>query len=254
MNKQILIEQLETLGLSDDEAEVYLFLLENGPRTPLELSRQTSINRSKIYRLVEVMQEKKLLEDTKSAWGQKLVAAPPDNLELIIMREEEQVKQKKDLLTGLIDDLQELPGETHSSFQTKHYKGMEGMKQMFWNGLKAKEETLIFGFSSIDKFTDWKFAEKLRQEAVDRKLHYFEITNTKLSSDWANIKELLEIYQKTKWINPTKLTIKQYTEIHDDIVRVYNWDKKELAGIEIINTNLAEMMKQIFWHYWEIAK
>lgn len=254
MNKQILVEKLEKMGLSEDESEIYLFLLENGPRSPLELSRQTNINRSKIYRLIEVMQEKKLLEDTKTAWGQKLVAAPPDNLELIIARDEEKVKQKKIILDGIIDDLLELPGESESSFQIKYYKGLDGIKQMFWNGLKAKEETLIFGYDSIDKFVGWDFAERLRKESVRRKIYFYELTNDDLDDSWTDIYELLAEYQKTKKVDKKLLTIKQYTEIHDNLVRIYNMDEKERIGIEIINKNYAEMIKQIFWHYWEIAE
>lgn len=254
MNKQLLSEQLHLLGLSEDESSIYLFLLENGPRTPLELSRQMDLNRSKIYRLIELMQSKRIIEDTKTAWGQKLVAAPPENLELIIIKEEETLSHKKSILEDLVNDLKELPAGVKSTFQVKHYKGLEGLKQMFWNGLKAKENTLIFGYSSIDQFVGWDFAEKLRQESVERKLHFYEITNSSPSKDWTKVEKFREVYQHTRWISPQKLTINQYTEIHDEHIRVYNWDEKELVGIELINKNLSEMMKQIFWHYWSIAR
>jgi len=53
MNKQIITTQLEQFGLDEIEAKIYLNLLETGAKTPLDLSRETNINRTKIYRYLE---------------------------------------------------------------------------------------------------------------------------------------------------------------------------------------------------------
>lgn len=37
MNKQIIIEQLQNLGIEEIEANIYIYLLEKGSRTHLEL-------------------------------------------------------------------------------------------------------------------------------------------------------------------------------------------------------------------------
>ena len=61
MNKNELINYLTNLGLTEDEVAVYLGLLEKGEGTPLSISRLTGINRTKVYRLIEQMERRKLL-------------------------------------------------------------------------------------------------------------------------------------------------------------------------------------------------
>ena len=82
MNKQLILKQLVDIGLEEIEANIYLHLLENGPRTHLELSRETNTDRSKIYRYVEKLLKKNLIEESNDAWGKKLQAAKPSNIEL----------------------------------------------------------------------------------------------------------------------------------------------------------------------------
>ena len=63
MNKQIVLTQLQQFGLDDIETTLYIHLIENGPKTPLDLSRETSVNRSRIYRYIDRLKAKKLIEE-----------------------------------------------------------------------------------------------------------------------------------------------------------------------------------------------
>ncbi len=84
MNKQQNIDQLMNLGLEDIEAVLYVHLLENGEQTPLELSRELNINRSKIYRYIEKLVAKKLIEQSVVDRGIRLKASDPKNLEIML--------------------------------------------------------------------------------------------------------------------------------------------------------------------------
>ena len=66
MNKQIVISQLREFGLDEIEVKIYLNLLESGPQTPLELSRGTSINRSRIYRYIDKLKQKNCIRSYNS--------------------------------------------------------------------------------------------------------------------------------------------------------------------------------------------
>ena len=145
MNKQIILKQLNNLGLEDIEAIIYLYLLEHGPRTHLELSRETNIDRSKIYRDVERLKSKKLLEESNNARGQKLRAANPQNLELLIHEKEQEIKIQKDNLPDILRELTSLPSDEQINIEIKHYRGTDGLKQMLWNHMAAKKENLVFG-------------------------------------------------------------------------------------------------------------
>jgi len=256
MNEQIVWKQLTALGLADTEIFIYLHLLKSGPKTPLEISREININRSKIYRLIEMLLQKKLIERSISDRGLRLKASPPANLELLLIANEEKIKDNREALPNIIQSLSYLTNVTTGGFEISHYKGIDGLKQMLWNELKAKE-VMLFGYGSINDFVGKKFGDKHREEAFLRKIKYKEIGNrpeykSKDQSFYNNAYGWEKIYIY-KQIPEKILKIRHGIQIYNDTVAIINWQDKHKVGIEIINRPLAEMQRQIFCHFWKIA-
>ncbi len=257
MNKQALAESLTQLGLSPAEIIIYIHLLKSEPKTPLELSRELNINRSKMYRLLEDLIQKKLLEEHGLNRGFKVKAASVQNLELLVSSEEEKAKTMREFLPDLISSLSSFSSFIRDSFEILHYRGTDGLKQMLWNELRSKE-VLIFGNSTINDFVGKKFGDKHRREAVIRNIQYREIGNelrfkSKDQSFYNSAKNWEKVYQY-KQISEKILKIRHSVETYNDTVSIINWKNGKEAGIEIINKPLAQMQRQIFWKFWNIAK
>lgn len=255
MNNQIIYNQLIEFGLDEVEAKIYLYLLEFGPRTPLKLSREVNVNRSKIYRYIEKMMMKSLIEETNDTWGKKLKASRPENLQLFIAKKEAELNKEIEIVPQLINNLLHFSSKSKSTFEIIHYKGIEGSKQMLWNRLSAKKEFLLFGNETMNNIVGRMFAEKIRTEQVNRRIKQYELENATdqgiyLYTDVHNWKK----YYEARHIPPKSLKIQHYISIFDDTVSIMNWENDEHAGIEIINTALAEMQRQIFWKFWKIAE
>ncbi|MDO8609148.1 MAG: helix-turn-helix domain-containing protein [bacterium] len=255
MNNQLIYNQLIEFGLDDIEAKTYLCLLELGPRTPLQLSRETNINRSRIYRYIEKMMEKSLIEETNDTWGKKLKASPPQNLQLYIAKKEDEIKKGLEMAPGLIHTLLNFPSKLQSSIEIKHYKGIEGLKQMLWNRLSAHKEIVSFGYETMNEIVGKSFAEKIREEQVERKIIWHELENVPdRGKYWYTNVTNWNKYYDSYCISPKILKIKHYVSIFNNIVSIISWQKREQIGIEINDSSLAEMQKQIFWHFWDIGK
>lgn len=255
MNKQIILKQLSNLGLEDIEAIIYLYLLEHGPRTHLELSRETNIDRSKIYRDVESLKSKKLLEESNNARGQKLRAANPQNLELLIHEKEQEIKIQKENLPDILRELTSLPSDEQKNIEIKHYRGTDGLKQMLWNHMAAKKEILVFGYENRNNIAGKTFAETIRYEQVRRKITKIEIENATDQGDYwyTNVPDWGKYY-KSRYIPPKVLNIQQYQVIFNDTISILSWGDGNKVGVEIINSPFVEMYKQIFWKFWEISE
>lgn len=255
MNKQITATQLIDFGLESEEALVYLHLLEHGPKTPLELSRDLNIDRAKIYRLVDKLSKKKLAMESNDAWGKKIQAASPQNIELLIQQKEEILENQKQTLPLLIETLSNLPTFTKREFEVKHYRGQDGLKQMLWNQLSARKEILAFSYKNKNDIAGKTYAEKIRSEQLERKIKLYEIENETDQGDyWYTDVEGWERFYKSRYINPQTLDIKQYTAIFNNTVAVMNWIEGEEVGVEIINSTFADMQRQMFWKFWEISE
>lgn len=255
MNKQLISTQLGQFGLDDAEVQIYLNLLQSGPKTPLDLSRETGVNRTKIYRYIERLKSKKLVEETYMGRGLQLKATGPEALELLIFEKERQVRAQKELLPDLVKELA-TPAVRQSTFEIKHYHGQEGLKQMMWNHLSAKKEILLYGYQTRNEIVGAAFADKVREEQLRRKIKMYEIeeevdpgnftgkfTYTKVSG-WGR-------YYAPRYVDPKILKIRQYTAIFNNTVSIMNWEHGQKVGVEIVNELYAAMQRQLFWGVWK---
>ncbi len=254
MNKQIILSQLDTFGLNDIEAKIYLHLLEYGAQKPLELSRDININRSKIYRYIDRLIAKKLIEVSNAERGKALKASPPQNLELLIHEKEQEIKLQKEALPDLLQELATFPNDQHHGIEIKHYHGTDGLKQMLWNHLSAKKEILVFGYENRNLIAGKAFAETIREEQVLRKITKIEVENATDQGDYwyTNVPNWGKFY-RSRYIPPKILDIKQYQVIFNDTISILSWADGNKVGIEIANSPFVDMYKQIFWKFWEIA-
>lgn len=252
MNKQLILKQLVDVGLEEIEAHIYLYLLENGPRTHLELSREINTDRSKIYRYVEKLVQKSLIEESNDAWGKKLQAAKPSNIELLIQKEEELLKLRKENTPTLINELSGIPTYSEREFEVKYYHGQEGLRQMLWNQLSAEKEILAFSYRNKNDMVGKIYAEKIRTEQVERKIMLYEVENEVDQGDyWYTDVIHWDHFYKSRYISPKILKIKQYIAIFNNTVAIANWINNEEVGVEITNSIYSNMQKQIFWRFWE---
>lgn len=254
MDKQIIIDQLKSYELDAVEAQLYLYLLENGPQTPLQLSRAINIDRSKIYRSIKHLSGSGFIEETHAAWGKKLQAASPTNLLRLVREREDKLGMQKSQLPTLIQELSKSPTYTQREFEVKHYRGQEGLKQMLWNQLSAKKEIVAFSYKNKNDISGKTYAEKIRTEQLSRKIMLYEVENETDQGDyWYTAVTGWEKYYQSHHISPKILDIKQYIAVFNNTVAIMNWLDSEEVGIEITNAPYADMQRQIFWQFWELA-
>ena len=146
VNKLDLKQKLNLLGLTDNQAEIYLLLLKQGLTSLLELSRQSTINRTTIYRVVEDLKTLNLAEEIIDSRGIKVKAVAPENLNLLLTQKETELTYLKSNLSNLISSLSAIKDQPVPSTQMVYFRGVSGLKQLLWNILKAKGESdgLVF--------------------------------------------------------------------------------------------------------------
>ena len=256
VNKIELKQKLNLLGLTDNQAEIYLLLLKQGLTSLLELSRRTSINRTTIYRVIEDLKTLNLAEEVIDSRGTKVKAVPPENLNLLVTQKETELNDLKSNIQDLISNLSAIKDQPSPFPQVVYFRGVNGLKQLLWNVLKTKGESVGYGFADWNQSVGREFAEKLRQERVKRKIYDREIQNTDQAgpmSDWTSVKNYGQVYQ-ARFLPRKVIDIKHDTYVYNDVFTFYNFIKGELFGIEIHNAEIAKTQKQIFEVLWQMAK
>lgn len=252
--KNGIVERLRLLGLSSDEAKLYLELLKE-PSSHLKLAHATGVNRTKVYRLADNLEKRSLITKRTDDRGTFLVAADPATLEIELINQEQKLSQQRQAFAALLPVLTPIKQGDNSAFVIHTYEGREGFKQMLWHELKATKEVLIFGSGTIeDLVDDRRWAERHRAATVQagyvvRELHNL---NTK-QEPFTNNADFMKQSYRRRLLTTETLTLEHQLVICNDTVAVYHWRDEQKVGVEIVNKDYAAMMRQMFNHYWTMA-
>lgn len=116
MNK--INEMLEDLGLEKREIKIYLALLQNNTRPALQLSKETRIDRTTIYDILERLIDKGIVSSIIKNNTKHFTALMPDELLL-------HFKEKYSTLEGMLPDLKKLTTQTKETLKCEIFQAKE---------------------------------------------------------------------------------------------------------------------------------
>jgi sugar-specific transcriptional regulator TrmB len=245
---------LKPFGLSSQESEIYLKLLENNELSALEISRDLHIGRTKVYRILDKLISKQLVIQKLESSGFKFGACDPSQFSLLLSKQEGELEILKKSLPEVLDILKNRIGNKNPGSQIFYYRGKEGLLRVNWNLLNAKGEFLSYEVSNAEAYMPHREAERLRQELVNRKIHtrtLINIKNFKISSDI----EGLENFYKIHFIDEKILKIRADIFIYNDIFAICHYlDDGDIFCLEMQNEYLVKMQREIFENLWKQSK
>ena len=256
----IIDEYLTALGFTKEEAALYLGLVRFGPMTLLEASRKTKIERTKLYRLIDTLAERGIIEDIPQYKHRTIKSADISTIELLVKERERQdtfLKQSFLEFSGQMQDLQktQFPGNKVVSYRSK-----EGMRQMVWHILRCKGLHRSYSYCFWNDILGDAFVLKFNEELVMKHLtvhdlysdEYIAYKNKWLASgrrgpegDWG--------FWHSRYLPEKIVKIHLNIEIYNDVVAYYYWQDDEIFGVEIYNERVAELQKQIHDVLWNMA-
>lgn len=241
------------LGLSSEIADIYLALYAYGEQTISELARNSGIERTRIYRLMNELQATNLIEVESQYKRNILRAAPISNLQILLSKKEEDLRT---LSKGLGDLQTMLTQNSDAADATKiqAYRGVEGVKQMFWNQTRSKTENLSILYENMQSRTKLTFFERWVRIMNERKTASRSIIGdnfVRTQQEWykKNNNERIANWQG-RYVPDGVFSITHSVVIYDDITSYYNWKDGEIFGIEIYNQQIADAQRQFFEMLW----
>jgi len=252
-NKNNDLKKLQFLGLTQDEAKIYLELL-RGPNTHLRLSYVTNINRTKVYRIIDNLEKRSLVSRRTDDRGTFLIAADPATLEVTIVTQEEKIKQQRKVYSQILPDLKSLIHHDKPTFMIQTYEGEEGLRQMFWHELKAKGELLILGGQTAEDLVgNHYWAEKHRALIVEAGFTMREIINIDFNPfPFTENQTYMKRYDYRQ-LSKEYIYFNEEIAIYNDTVAVYHWRENKKVGVEIISASYADVMRKMFEDLWKVA-
>ena len=143
MNSQYAV-MLQKIGLSLREAKAYLALIELKESSTGKLIKQSRIPSSKIYNILENLQEKGLVSYRTQNNTKIFMPAPIETIQKLFNERQQRLDKEKQEITTFLTALKQTANTKEPLSHYKYYEGIAGIKSM-WNEITNTLSTLPKG-------------------------------------------------------------------------------------------------------------
>lgn len=245
-------EALISLGLSIEEADIYLSLLNKGEQSASDLSKSTKVKRTYIYSVSASLIKKGLISQVKK--GKTTVFNPmsPDKLLTLAHEKKQKAEQAEQTLEAILPNLKTKYSSVEAKPIITYYEGYEGIKKVYLDTIK--EEKTIYAFlqnSDIDSdFRVWlkETYVKLRaNKKIDAKVI---LASGEYVKDY--IKRSPDLLREVKIIPSSQYPFQVEVNIYGNKIAFMNYHgKSNPVGIIIENEYIAKTMLAFFKLTWD---
>jgi sugar-specific transcriptional regulator TrmB len=241
-------QELIKLGLSKNEAEIYLFLLGKPNTTTGPIIKETKIANSRVYESLNKLISKGLVRYNIQKNKKYFEASEPEKF-----LENEKEKLKK--VESIIPELKKLKKEEEFITNTAVYEGFEGFKTAFKKMIydcPIGETIRILGFSEPSSIEFLRiFLTNLNLNSKKKKHNLKFIFDKSVKNTIGKDMEK-EKYTEVKYM-PKGYASPAAIDVFGDYVYISLWEKKPFVFM-IKNRNIAKSFKHYFDFLWKIAK
>jgi len=244
-----ILTQLKNIGLSDNEAKVYLAMLELGPSPVLEIAAKAGVNRPTTYVQIESLKKMGLVSTQTKGKKQLFLAESPDQLEGVLERERKMTDEKVAELAKALPELKTLFGLAGERPQVRFFEGKEGVLRMSEQFLKTnvKEVLAISSPDDMDNvFLDFpkNFAPQRVKKGIHSRLIYTSNRGAFIKRhDQAALRE-------ARFISPEKMPVFNLDlAMYENKVSIIALRGK-LSGVIIEHVGISESFRGLFEFLW----
>ncbi len=246
------IQALQSAGLSEREALVYLDLQRHGESKTGKICERTKIPSSQIYMILTSLLEKGLINYKIMNNIKVFRASNPDAIANLFEEKEKKINEEKKQLLDFISTLKIMPSETSKISDFKYFSGIRGIKSLYTeisNSWKTGDEYYIASapsesFEKLEAF----FLEDIHKKRTKDKVKLKIIVNQN-SKKYGSIRKGMPLTE-VKYLDINTKT--EYGVLNDFFFLITY--SKEPYGLLIKDKNFADTYKTFFEIMWQQAK
>ena len=244
-----MLDDLKKIGLSENEAKVYLATLELGSSTAQQVAQKAELKRPTTYVQLESLMKRGLATSFEKNTKTMFRAEDPEHLRQVLDKEKEEQKEKAGTLEKILPGLGNLYISAGERPRVRFFEGLSGLKTIQDEFLKTKEK-LVRSIANADDVLETfpahgeNYVPRRVQKGIHSKLIYTSSKGDILRE--SNEKALRE----SKFVQLDKFPLSGETAIYGNIVSISMFRKKTF-GVILESEEIANSFKAIFELLWE---
>ncbi len=245
-----LAAKLQSLGLSDKEAKVYVAALFLGPSAVQKISEQADVNRATAYVILDQLADLGLVSQSTENKKTVYVAEGPSALNRLFERQAEQIVQRREELKELLPQLEQTQrSEADKAPVVRFYKGVEGVRAAA-NEAQRRAHIGDVGYGVVNYDEVEKIIPDIMKSNPTQRLKKKRSSKIIYSyrGDFPSDPKLL---RETIKVNEP---IKADVSLHEDVVAFVTYAGKDSIGVIIESKEIVGVLRQLFEMAWSNKK
>lgn len=237
------LQSLQSLGITEKQAQVYLACLELGNATIQELSEKSGVKRTSIYNFLDDLKKRGLVTEIHKGNKLELIAEDPHKL---VAEAKKQVKSIESAIPSLMSMYNMLGNKP----KVRYYQGVDGLKRVYEQIVDSDESTIL-GFSDYEKMFDaidmdwlWTFPEK----RLEKKMEFLSIAK---DGEWARIVKRKDAEQLRQTKIVPEIEFDTEVNIYGNNVALLSF-RRPYAGVIIEDRAIATTMRSVWKLLWNL--
>lgn len=252
--------ELEKLGLSQNQADIYILLLRQGHLRISEIVSSLHLPRSSVYENLKGLFELGLAEEVVEN-SFKIIKAYPIGVLKHHLDEQVQGLQQQSLKAEQLEKkLSALSALSPALPVTvRYYKDKAGARQLFWNSLKAQAPVYVYSEWGRGRYVGIDFYKNFVDESFARHIQEKVITN---SSD--RVLDSIRQHAGTpvsrtnletiRCISESAIQFKGESLMYDNVYAHIFLKDETISGFEIESQQFVDTQRAIFETLWQSAQ
>lgn len=142
------LENLKSIGLSEKETDIYLYLLKSGPTLGRHLIVDLNLEKTACYATLNLLKSKRLIYEVGKNRNKKFVAVTPEKLLELVDTKKKELESTEKEINGLLDSLTDYAKTMYTKRNIQIIEGSDGFEKWMAARLEAKSGTFIREISS----------------------------------------------------------------------------------------------------------
>lgn len=240
-------KDIQSLGLNEKEAKVYLASLELGQATVQKISAKAGIKRPTTYFIIEGLMERGLMSSYYQGKKQFFMAEMPERILDLIAKERKDLDLREEQFKRLLPELQSINNRNKDKPVVKYYEGKDGVLTMALEHMKSskgQEFYSVFSRDIVERFITPDELLNLRKERIANKLTTKTIYSRE-KGDMIGIENA----------NLVRLPAEEFPvtcdiAFYEDKVRIASF-RDRMMGVVIEDKEIAQSFRAIFELAWK---
>jgi HTH-type transcriptional regulator, sugar sensing transcriptional regulator len=240
-------DQLQTLGLSKEEAKVYIALLELGTAVASTVAMKAKVPRVNCYHTLDNLIKKGLVT---SYTQNKIKRFTAENPQILANQQQENINRAQQVIPQLLSITNSLAYKPKIHF----FEGLEGIKSIYNEAAETEDELL--GYTDL-KALPQLFPDFLKEHCKEKVQN--KVKTRIISPSSPEARSFLQDYYPKNFdhnlieiffVNPEEFQFQNDIMIYENKVAIASLNPDELIGIIIESPVYAKTEKSIFGLAW----